>query len=514
MTATQWQGCYEDHWRGLIVPEAFAHPAKAARGLIRRIFDYLLSSGRLRPGDTVVDPFGGIGTTAIEGASRGVRVVCCELEPKFVALAERNFALHRGTWEAAGDPLPVIIQGDSRHLRRVIAEANCIVSSPPYAESFNGNQSTPEDTAAAMRRRGATEEAIAKACTPGSHTGSLGYGTTPGQLGALPAGSVDAVVSSPPYASVAPEANGTGPDRAKQYETYRKSGGGASFEAFCATQDKHSQGYGSAPGQLGALPAGDVSAVIASPPFCEAQSGGGIAITGTPAMQGTGGGPSGTGGYRSDQQGNSPGQDYGDTDGNIGTQTGQTFWQAAADIVRESYAILRPGGCAVWIVKNFVRNGAIVDFCGDWLKLCLSCGFRHVETIHASLVKLHVEDSLFGGKEVKTTARKSFFRRLHERKRPDLAIDYEVVLVLEKPGGGDGPAACVVSSPPFMENGVQSGGGGKVARNRQVVANRDAKIRPGEMPEQFTYGETPGQLGAMPPGSIDDAISLDAEKDG
>lgn len=35
-----WTGCYDDGWRDLIVPDAFAHPAKAARGLLRRIFAY------------------------------------------------------------------------------------------------------------------------------------------------------------------------------------------------------------------------------------------------------------------------------------------------------------------------------------------------------------------------------------------------------------------------------------------------------------------------------------------
>lgn len=135
---TVWRNCYDDSWRDLISPESFSHPAKMARGLVRRIFDYLIETGRLRPGDVCVDPFGGIGTTAIEGASRGMRVVCCELEERFVSLCKANFELHRRTWEVCGDPLPIVLQGDSRFLRRVIAEAGCIVSSPPYAETEAG----------------------------------------------------------------------------------------------------------------------------------------------------------------------------------------------------------------------------------------------------------------------------------------------------------------------------------------------------------------------------------------
>ena len=90
-----WQSCYDAGWRDLIVLGAFAHPAKMARGLVARIFDELFEMGALERGSVVVDPFGGIGTTAIEGASRGVKVVCCELEPKFVDLQKQNYDLHR-----------------------------------------------------------------------------------------------------------------------------------------------------------------------------------------------------------------------------------------------------------------------------------------------------------------------------------------------------------------------------------------------------------------------------------
>lgn len=61
MKISAWQNCYDDQWRGLIVPEAHCHPAKFSPGLIRRIFQHCLTRGYLKAGDTVVDPFGGIG---------------------------------------------------------------------------------------------------------------------------------------------------------------------------------------------------------------------------------------------------------------------------------------------------------------------------------------------------------------------------------------------------------------------------------------------------------------------
>jgi hypothetical protein len=167
----RWNGCYDQGWRDLIVPEAFCHPAKMARGLVARIFDELLSSGALQKGDLVCDPFGGIGTTSIEAAARGVRSIACELESRFYRLAAGydcpgytkatwrryshrwtrnrahadlcptcqaapklgaqrvipwqephhfvgNFELHRRDWEAMARPLPVMVQGDSRQLRQ------------------------------------------------------------------------------------------------------------------------------------------------------------------------------------------------------------------------------------------------------------------------------------------------------------------------------------------------------------------------------------------------------------
>ena len=176
MKTQTWTRCYEDSWKGWIVDPAFAHPAKAARGLLAAIFAHLKNAYGLKRGAVVLDPFGGIGTTGIVGASRGYRVVCVELEDKFVKLALQNFKLHARTWETFGDPAPLMLQGDSRKLRQVLSEVDCVVSSPPYAGS--------EATAGNAGNR-------VKAETWG--TGKRiavddGYGSSPGQLGAMPAG--------------------------------------------------------------------------------------------------------------------------------------------------------------------------------------------------------------------------------------------------------------------------------------------------------------------------------------
>lgn len=128
-----WSGCYDDGWNGVIVPEAYAHPAKMARGLLKRIIRRMLDEGWVRRGDLVGDPFGGIGSTGILCSYAGLRSVSVELEPRFVALAGKNFALHDAKWKAYGDPLPVMLQGDSRCFAALVGECGAVVTSPPFS---------------------------------------------------------------------------------------------------------------------------------------------------------------------------------------------------------------------------------------------------------------------------------------------------------------------------------------------------------------------------------------------
>src|SRR5258706_11905406 len=52
----EWSGCYPSNWKGMIVEEAFAHPAKYSNKLIRKIYDHIAKEGWVEPGDCVVDP--------------------------------------------------------------------------------------------------------------------------------------------------------------------------------------------------------------------------------------------------------------------------------------------------------------------------------------------------------------------------------------------------------------------------------------------------------------------------
>ena len=134
MNPIRWHNCYDDGWGDLITPESFAHPAKMAYGLVKRILQHGLDKGYWRAGDLLGDCFGGVGTTGLVGAYMGLRVVSVELEPKFVALAEANYAMHAQKWAALGVEPPVILQGDSRNFAEIVRDAAGICTSPPWID--------------------------------------------------------------------------------------------------------------------------------------------------------------------------------------------------------------------------------------------------------------------------------------------------------------------------------------------------------------------------------------------
>jgi hypothetical protein len=463
---TTWQGCYDAGWKGLIADEAFAHPAKFSRNLIGRIYRHMLDRGWLAAGMTVVDPFGGVALGALDAMANGLHWCGVELEPKFHALGNQNIAEWvRRYGHVAGWGSARLLNGDSRRLCEFVGGADCVVSSPPYAESPVASGGDNID-----RSRIGTGTNLVGAKKPG-------YGTTPGSLGNLRPGSVDSVVSSPPYAeSIDPRSD-------KDREADRKHR--ASIGRNDTPGGLPMEGYGSAPGSLGNLRPGSVDSVISSPPYADRVANDSqrtMARTGEIAMLNEGDG--GT---------------YGTTDGNLGNlrpgsvdsvvssppfadgvafadkeferqsrkgttvhqydkqpyeQRGflnpnyaehaatcnlgefreptPTFWGEAKKIVQQCHAILKPGGIAAWVVKDFVRNKARVTFSADWLKLCESCGFELVEWVHASLVKdLGKHADLYGDVHHRKVERKSFFRRLAEKKGSP-RIDNEDVIFVRK----------------------------------------------------------------------------------
>jgi hypothetical protein len=176
VNVTQWHGCYSDSWQGVITPDAFAHPAKYARGLIRRIYQHMLDSGYVARGDSIIDPFGGVGLGGLDAMTFGLHWTGCELEPRFVELGNRNIdkwqrdlAMLNGTLGTAR-----LIQGDSRRLLEVVGMGmGAAVSSPPFGEAQTYGTPIVYSNGDRIQDRAYSPET---------------QGTTPGNLAALRAG--------------------------------------------------------------------------------------------------------------------------------------------------------------------------------------------------------------------------------------------------------------------------------------------------------------------------------------
>ena len=165
MTTHVWHNCYGHAWgNSMLCTDAFAHPAKFSRELVRRIFDHGITEGWWDDGSVIGDPFAGVGCGGVIAAYAGLRWIGVELEAKFVETAEKSFEMHRRKWDALGCPQPVIIQGDSRDFAALVSQCDAAVMSPPYAETLAHGQgrSLHDRNLDAMRN---------------------GYGKRPGQIG-------------------------------------------------------------------------------------------------------------------------------------------------------------------------------------------------------------------------------------------------------------------------------------------------------------------------------------------
>lgn len=91
-----------------------------------------------QPGDCILDPMSGIGTTGVEAIELGRDYVGVELEARFVRWQEGNLALarqRRGRQRASGQA--TVIQGDARDLAalpRLPATVDAVITSPPYGD--------------------------------------------------------------------------------------------------------------------------------------------------------------------------------------------------------------------------------------------------------------------------------------------------------------------------------------------------------------------------------------------
>src|ERR671931_513815 len=108
---------------------ATPHPAKMLPAIARTAI-----SAYTAPGELVLDPMCGIGTTLVEAVHLGRRAGGVELEPRWAAISAANLCLARDQG-ASGRGL--VTRGDARRLGRGLLDelqnsVQLILTSPPY----------------------------------------------------------------------------------------------------------------------------------------------------------------------------------------------------------------------------------------------------------------------------------------------------------------------------------------------------------------------------------------------
>ena len=385
---------------------------------------------------------------------------------------------------------PIELQGDSRDLARIIAEADALsngegpgarydfkthspdnaikqttaanygatagqlgalpqgdfaaaVASPPYAESVNQSAGA-NDADARRQRKDAAGIDTTQAVNVGGPNSVLNqpqvYGATAGQIGALPQGDFASVISSPPYAEARIDGNGDEGSSALR----NPDGSYLRGPAGWAARQQLGPRYGADAANLGNLPAGGFHSAISSPPFEDREASHAARKYADPEkvaedmarkyQDGTFRGHAASKEAILRSLKRSDEQTYGTTEGNMGNETGATFWSAARTILEQCYAVLKPGAYAAFVTGDFVRNKQRVPFGEQWLALCEAVGFEPVLWAIAWKTEYHgTQLGLLGEDQELRTDRVSFFRRMANQRNPDAAILNEDILFVRKP---------------------------------------------------------------------------------
>ncbi|MEV0699504.1 DNA methyltransferase [Saccharopolyspora sp. NPDC050389] len=124
--------------KGHYSPESTAHPAKMLPAVAAHAIAHYT-----QPGDLVLDPMCGIGTTLVEALHLGRRAIGVEYEPHWVKVTQTNLDLAHHTSATAGR----VVHGDARQLATLLpadlhGQVALVVTSPPYGPSTHGQVST------------------------------------------------------------------------------------------------------------------------------------------------------------------------------------------------------------------------------------------------------------------------------------------------------------------------------------------------------------------------------------
>jgi DNA modification methylase len=216
-----------------------------------------------------------------------------------------------------------------------------------------------------------------------------GYPDNPENIGNLPYGEIDKIITSPPYAETTHHS-----DDPKELEHLRPG-----------RIARVSGTAGENPENIGQLPYGNIDSIITSPPYEGAMDGG--------SRHTKGGIP------QRDLKMKRLGSYDVDGKENIGNLYGNTYLEAMLQVYQQCYKVLKPQGLMILVTKNFIRNKKVIRLDLDTIKLCEQAGFSFVKRRHRKLRS------------------QSFWRIIYYQKHPDVpVIDKEDILVFRKRSNG------------------------------------------------------------------------------
>ncbi|KAA9375988.1 MULTISPECIES: TRM11 family SAM-dependent methyltransferase [Microbispora] len=128
--------------RDRYLPESMKHPGKMLPAIAAQVI-----ATYTEPGELVVDPMCGIGTTLVEAIHQGRHAAGIEYEGQWAKRAAENVAHAR--WNGAPGAAQVVI-GDSRNASRLLpglaGTAALMLTSPPYGSYTHGHIRSTRDT--------------------------------------------------------------------------------------------------------------------------------------------------------------------------------------------------------------------------------------------------------------------------------------------------------------------------------------------------------------------------------
>jgi len=121
--------------RGRYVPDSVKHPARMLPAIAAHAI-----GAYTQPGDLVLDPMCGIGTTLVEAVHAGRDAIGVEYESKWSDIADANVA-HAHTQGATGRAS--VVRGDATRITSLLPAAlagqvSLVVTSPPYGPTVHG----------------------------------------------------------------------------------------------------------------------------------------------------------------------------------------------------------------------------------------------------------------------------------------------------------------------------------------------------------------------------------------